>query len=95
MSVAQETSKEPEAQYTASMRVLGSKVHSDPLYQFYYNAALILFGCGVEPVGLEILADETNPKITAWTDGGVPDVLAAVRSAQPSRPPLLAPRRTP
>ena len=95
MSVAQETAKGSEAQYTASMRVLGSKVHTDPLYQFYYNAALILFGCGVEPVGLEILADETNPKISAWTDGGVPDVLAAVRPVPPSRAPLLAPHPIP
>ena len=85
------------AQYTASMRVLGSMVHKDPLFQFYYNAALISFGCGVTPVGLETAAGDTDPKITAWTDGGGPDVLAAVRRAGPAapRPPLLAPRRTP
>ena len=93
---AQKIAKQPEALYTASMRVLGSKVHKDPLYQFYYNAVLISFGCGVKPVGLEMLKTETDPKITAWTDGGGPDVLAAVRPrAPPSRPPLLAPRRTP
>jgi len=68
--------KQDEAQYTASMRGLGSKVHNDFLYQFYYNAVLMSFGCGVKPVGLEMAAGQT--KITAWTDGGYPDVLAAV-----------------
>ena len=88
------------AQYAASMRVLGSMVHKDPLFQFYYNAALISFGCGVTPVGLEMAAGDTDPKITAWTDGGGPDVLAAVRRAGPAAPRASAPaprptRRTP
>ena len=61
-------------------------VHNDPLYQFYYNAVLISLGCGVKPVGLEMLAGETDPKITAWTDGGGPDVLAAVRPGRPAAP---------
>jgi hypothetical protein len=83
------------AQYAASMRVLGSMVHKDPLFQFYYNAALISFGCGVTPVGLETAAGDTDPKITAWTDGGGPDVLAAVRRAGPAAPRASAPAPRP
>lgn len=101
LSVAQDKftnrAKQDEAQYTASMRGLGSKVHNDFLYQFYYNAVLMSFGCGVKPVGLEMAAGQT--KITAWTDGGYPDVLAAVhpatpRPAQPPPAPLASGRLT-
>ena len=34
-------------------RNLGSCVHFDPLFQFYYNAALISFGCGISPTGMK------------------------------------------
>jgi hypothetical protein len=47
-------------------------VHNDPLYQFYYNAALIAAQNG-------IVADTfDHPKTTPWTTGGDKDVLAAV-----------------
>jgi hypothetical protein len=52
-------------------RVLGSKVHNDPLYQFYYNAALI----ALEPIGIE---EPEYQSVSAWTDGGGPSVLSTV-----------------
>ena len=58
--------------YCFSGRVLGSKVHSDPLYQFYYNAALIAFQNGIGPSAF------SHGKTTAWVSGGGPDVLASL-----------------
>lgn len=65
----------PHTKYAYSMRVLGSMVHSDPLFQFYYNAALISTGCGIKPVGFEGGAPAS---VGDWTDGGGPDVFSAV-----------------
>jgi len=61
-------------------RNLGGCVHFDPLFQFYYNAALISFGCGIGPTGMKGTGlSETPPSsISAWTQGGGPDVLGAV-----------------
>jgi len=56
-------------------RILGSGVHKDPLFQLYYDAALISFGCDIKPAGIKGM---TPPKITAWTQGGKPDVFGAV-----------------
>tara|TARA_B110000046_G_scaffold183330_1_gene219229 strand:- start:327 stop:1994 length:1668 start_codon:yes stop_codon:yes gene_type:complete len=57
--------------YVYTPRVLGSKVHNDPLYQFYYQAALIALG----PIGASAF---DHPKTSAWTSGGGPDILSAV-----------------
>lgn len=51
--------------------VLGSKVHDDPLYQFYYNAALI----ALPNVGPEFKGNEYT---TRWTTASGPDILHAV-----------------
>ena len=58
--------------YIYTPRVLGSVVHNDPLYQFYYNAALIMYQNGCVPESWE--SDTT----TAWTSTGPPDILAAL-----------------
>lgn len=59
--------------YCYSPRVLGAKVHSDPLYQFYYNAALICLGKGIAgPSGF------SHARTSDWTSGGGPNVLACV-----------------
>lgn len=58
--------------YCHSPRVLGAKVHNDPLYQFYYNAALIAFQNGIGPSSFQ------NDKSSAWVSSGGPDVLASV-----------------
>lgn len=61
------------AKYCFSPRILGAKVHSDPLYQFYYNAALICLGKGIAgPSGF------SHEKTSDWTSGGGPNVLASV-----------------
>lgn len=60
------------AQYVHTPRILGAKVHNDPLYQFYYNAALIAFQNGMGPAGFD------NKKSSVWTSSGGPDVLATV-----------------
>lgn len=64
---------ESGTEYVWNQRVMASKVHSDPLYQFYYNAALIAMQKGIQP--------ETKFPTSAgsvWTSGGFPSVLAAV-----------------
>ena len=66
-SVSQSTEK-----YAYNGRVLGSMVHSDPLYQFYYNASLILLQNGVTPSAF------TTNTSTAWTSAGGPCILASV-----------------
>ena len=61
-----------DAKYIYNGRVLGSAVHKDPLYQFYYNAALILLQTGVKPTGI------SSAKSSGWTSGGGPNILASV-----------------
>lgn len=60
------------AKFVHNGRILGAKVHNDPLYQFYYNAALIAFQNGMGPAGFD------NKKASTWTSSGGPDVLASV-----------------
>ena len=60
--------------FTNDALVLGGKVHNDPLYAFYYAAALILLGNGVKPENATL--DLGNS--TAWTTGSGPDILSAV-----------------
>jgi hypothetical protein len=62
--------------YAHSPRILGGNVHNDPLFQFYYNAALISFGCGIGPLGITGTSD--NSTISGFTQGGGPDLLSAV-----------------
>jgi len=38
--------------FNYSPRNLGGNVHNDPLFQFYYNAALISFQCGIKASGM-------------------------------------------
>ena len=59
--------------YCYSGRVLGSKVHNDPLFQFYYNAALIALENGISPSGFSTAANTSD-----WTDSGAPDIFSAV-----------------
>tara|TARA_Y100000389_G_C17446160_1_gene511740 strand:+ start:408 stop:2036 length:1629 start_codon:yes stop_codon:yes gene_type:complete len=59
-------------QYVWNPRVMGSIVHSDPLFQFYYNAALICFQNGIGPTGV------MSTKSSSWVSGGGPDVFASV-----------------
>jgi len=62
-----------------SPRILGSNVHNDALFQFYYNAALISFHCGISPAGMKGTSSSEIPSmITAWSQGGGPDVLGSV-----------------
>ena len=58
--------------YVFSPQVLGSLVHNDPLYQLYYNAALIALQNGIRPSAYN------NDNIDCWTSSGAPDVLASV-----------------
>lgn len=58
--------------YVHNGRVLGSKVHMDPLFQFYYDAALIAMQNNISPSAW------SNDNTTAWTDGGGPCLLASV-----------------
>ncbi|CAE7563367.1 unnamed protein product [Symbiodinium pilosum] len=58
--------------FASNGRVLGSMVHRDPLYQFYYNAALLALQQGISTDGLHLTAT------SAWTTTGPPDVFAAV-----------------
>ena len=62
--------------FTHSPRILGGNVHSDPLFQFYYNAALISFQCGIGPRGMTGPSDTST--ISGFTQGGGPDLLSAV-----------------
>lgn len=62
--------------YVYNMRMLGSIVHSDKLYQIYYNAALTLLDrCGVTAYGLE---GSGSHDVSGWLDGDVPDVMSAL-----------------
>ena len=61
--------------FNYSPRNLGGNVHMDPLFQFYYNAALISGQCGISPSGLTGLS---APTISGFTQGGGPDMLGAV-----------------
>ncbi len=61
-----------DPKYAYNSRVLGSKVHNDPLYQFYYQAGLICLQNGIGPQGF------SNARSSAWTSGGGPNVLASV-----------------
>ena len=63
----------PEYKYCYNGRVLGSKVHNDPLFQFYYNAALIALQNNISPSGFS-----TTANTSGWTDSGGPDILSAV-----------------
>lgn len=63
------------AKYMHTARVLSSAVHNDPLYQFYYNAALVLFQNGIAPQGW---APTNANASSAWTSAGPPDVLSSV-----------------
>lgn len=65
-------SSQPAA-YCYSPRILGAKVHSDPLFQFYYNAALICM-----QTKLAVPSGSSHAKTSDWTSGGGPNVLASV-----------------
>lgn len=56
----------------ATGRVLGSIVHRDPLFQLYYQAALVALQQGVGTEGFDHAAS------TAWTTSGPPDIFASV-----------------
>ena len=72
---------EPITKYINNPRMLGSIVHNDPLYQFYYQAALICFQNGIGPTGY------SHPKNSDWTSGGSPFVLSCL--AEVSKQALL------
>lgn len=61
--------------YIWNGRVLGSAVHNDALYQFYYNAALIAEqnGISVETV--------PNTNTTVFSSGGMPNIFSALADA--------------
>ena len=58
--------------YASSPRVLGSMVHNDPLYAFYYNAALIALQHNIRP------EHGNYSTSTQWATGGPPDIFSAV-----------------
>jgi len=60
------------AKYVYNGRVLGAKVHNDPLYQFYYNAALVAFQNGIAPSAY------THARTTAWVSSANPNILASL-----------------
>lgn len=59
--------------YAATARTLGSMVHGDPLYQFFYAAAQCAAQAGIGTEGFV-----EHAVTTAWTTSGGVDVLAAV-----------------
>lgn len=61
-------------QFCHTPRVLGAKVHNDPLFQFYYNAALISLQNGIGPDSTET----AYSPFEAFVNTGPPDVLGAV-----------------
>ncbi len=61
------------SKYVYSPRMLGSVVHNDPLFQCYYNAALL---ANQSAIGITGLPAEYNT--STWIDGGPPSVLGAV-----------------
>ena len=48
-------------------------MHTDALYQFFYNAAMIGFQNGIKPAKVNY-----STRTSAWASGGPPDILAAV-----------------
>ena len=58
--------------FAATGRVLGSMVHNDPLYQLYYQGALVALQQGIGTEGFDQAAT------TAWTTTGPPDIFASV-----------------
>lgn len=72
ITVYSNTYLDPTPKGVFKPRVLASIVHNDPLYQFYYNAALILNGLGVQTVGY----DNSSINSSVWTDGGPPSVIS-------------------
>jgi hypothetical protein len=60
--------------YNYNPRVLGAKVHMDPLYQFYYAAALIALQNGIKPDSWQTVED----KMEAFAVTGPPDIFASV-----------------
>jgi hypothetical protein len=59
--------------YVYNGQVLGSIVHKDPLYNFYYGAALISLQNNIPP-------EYTSYGVysSSWTSGGPPDIFASV-----------------
>lgn len=63
-------------------RVMGSEVHMDALFQFYYNAAMQFaqfdeFSFDSPFMGVT----SRNLPSTAWTDGGTPDLFSSIARA--------------
>ena len=58
--------------YINTPKILATKVHTDPLFQFYYNAAIISFQNNIKPSGFN------NGKSSIWTSSGPPDIFASV-----------------
>ena len=71
--VTESRSTQANTQYCWCPRVLGSMVHTDALFQFFYNASMICFQNGIKPDGMS-----ESTRTTSWTSSGGPDVLAAV-----------------
>lgn len=61
-----------EKHYINNGRVLGTAVHSDPLYQFYYTAALIAAQNGVSVQTIP------HSNTTVFSSGGIPNVFSSV-----------------
>ena len=59
--------------YVYNGQVLGSIVHNDPLYNFYYGAALISLQNNISP---QYTGYGMNS--SSWTSGGPPDIFASV-----------------
>jgi hypothetical protein len=59
--------------YVYNGQVLGSIVHKDPLYNFYYGAALISLQNNISP---QYTMYGNNS--SSWTSGGPPDIFASV-----------------
>ena len=74
--------------FTHSPRILGGNVHNDPLFQFYYTAALISFQCGIGPRGMTGPSDTST--ISGFTQGGGPDLLSAVTGVAMSEYPVAS-----
>ena len=62
-----------ESSYIHNGQVLCSVVHNDPLYQLYYNAAIIALANNIKP-----FVPVYDSKINQWTTGGGPDILATL-----------------
>jgi hypothetical protein len=64
---------EDATKYVYNGQVLGSIVHRDPLYNFYYAAALISLQNNIVPEYTEY-----NTNSSSWTSGGPPDIFSTV-----------------